>query len=107
MHGPTCVFWATLTPFSLKFTEGVGGNANGIRLAEISLYAAEQAGECTRGESTATITPNTRVYALPPSFPPSLPRTQVGVGAYWYFAPWGLLLVIYACACTCAWFSPC
>ena len=33
MHGPTCIFWASLTPFSLKFGEIISdvlGDGGGV-----------------------------------------------------------------------------
>ena len=71
--GVTYLPHSAATELRWKFTEGVGGNANGIRLAEISLYAAEQAGECTmeRAPPPSPPTPGFKP-SLPPSLPPSL-----------------------------------
>jgi hypothetical protein len=41
---------AAATELRWKFTEGVGGNANGIRLAEISLYAEAETSAGDYGE---------------------------------------------------------
>ena len=43
-------YTAAATELRWKFTEGVGGNANGIRLAEISLYAEAETSAGDYGE---------------------------------------------------------
>ena len=48
MHGPTCVFWANLTPFSLKAELGPALAAAFQRAFDLrALLGAERPADCT------------------------------------------------------------
>jgi hypothetical protein len=86
MHGPTCIVWANLTPFSLKLSKFVGDNASSSRHSGV--YRHKKSNKWTARVTHGGRHEHVGLFGTEVRKTPSWPRSRANFSLLWSYSFW-------------------